>query len=97
MNTSSNMSSNHMDKSVEEVLAERETTYGSFLLNSVLAQDIKTLIHESAPEGFPLYMLEALDQIASKISRIIVGNPYYKDSWKDIAGYAKLIEDSLHD
>lgn len=95
MNTSYEMSDNHQNKSVEEVLAERETTYGAFELNSAVAQDLKALIHEAAPEGFPLYMLEALDQIASKISRILVGNPYYKDSWKDIAGYAKLVEDLL--
>lgn len=95
MNTSYNMSDNHLNKSVEEVLSERETTYGSFEVNSVIAQDLKNIIHEAIPEGFPLYMLEALDQIASKISRIIVGNPYYKDSWKDISGYAKLVEDLL--
>jgi hypothetical protein len=95
MNKSYDMSDNHLDKSVEEVLAERETTYGSFEVNSAVAQDLKSLIHEAAPEGFPLYMLEALDQIASKMSRILVGNPYYKDSWKDIAGYAKLVEDLL--
>lgn len=95
MNTLSNMSSSHEDKSVEEVLTERETTYGPFELNSAIAQDLKNVIHEAVPEGFPLYMLEALDQIASKISRIIIGNPYYKDSWKDIAGYAKLVEELL--
>lgn len=38
---------------------------------------------------------EALDMIAHKIGRIINGNPYYTDSWVDIAGYAQLIVDEL--
>ena len=37
----------------------------------------------------------ALDMIAVKISRILSGNPSHKDSWVDIAGYAKLISDRL--
>ena len=39
--------------------------------------------------------LEALDMIFSKIARIINGDPNYADSWHDIAGYAKLIDDRL--
>ena len=38
---------------------------------------------------------EALDMIAHKIGRIINGNPHYKDSWVDIAGYAQLVVDEL--
>jgi len=35
--------------------------------------------------------------ICHKISRIVNGDPNYKDSWHDIIGYAKLIEDKLED
>ena len=38
---------------------------------------------------------DALDMIAHKIGRIINGNPHYKDSWVDIAGYAQLVVDEL--
>jgi hypothetical protein len=38
---------------------------------------------------------EALEMIASKMSRIVNGNPDKVDNWDDIAGYAKLISDRL--
>jgi hypothetical protein len=39
--------------------------------------------------------IEALDMIASKIARIVNGNPDHVDSWVDIAGYAQLVADRL--
>ena len=33
--------------------------------------------------------------ILHKIGRILNGDPNYADSWHDIAGYAKLVEDEL--
>lgn len=38
---------------------------------------------------------EALEMIVHKIGRILNGDPDYADSWHDIAGYAKLVEDRL--
>jgi hypothetical protein len=38
---------------------------------------------------------EALEMIAHKIGRILNGDPEYKDSWHDIIGYARLVEDTL--
>jgi hypothetical protein len=38
---------------------------------------------------------EALEMIASKMSRIVNGNPDKVDNWHDIAGYATLIADRL--
>lgn len=39
---------------------------------------------------------EALEMIAHKIGRILNGDPNYADSWHDIAGYAKLVDDRLN-
>ena len=39
--------------------------------------------------------IEALDMIASKIARVVNGNPNHIDSWIDIAGYATLVADRL--
>ena len=39
--------------------------------------------------------VEALDMIATKIARILNGNPDHVDSWIDIAGYATLVADRL--
>jgi len=40
-------------------------------------------------------MQEALDVICGKIARIIAGDPYHSDHWRDIAGYATLIQNIL--
>jgi hypothetical protein len=77
------------------ILHDRKQTYGSFTDNASIAQAIKTIVHTNVPNNMPLYMLEALDQIASKISRIVCGDPYYKDSWTDISGYAMRVEEAL--
>lgn len=38
---------------------------------------------------------EALEMIAHKIGRILNVDPNYHDSWHDIIGYAKLVENTL--
>jgi len=38
---------------------------------------------------------EALEMIATKLSRIVNGNPNKIDNWDDIAGYATLVADRL--
>jgi hypothetical protein len=43
----------------------------------------------------PLDHQEALDMIASKIARIVIGDYDHVDSWVDIAGYATLVADRL--
>jgi hypothetical protein len=88
------MASNHGNKTVDDVLGERGNTYGSFQQNSQVAQELKTVLQKSVDNLEP-YMLEAIHQILSKISRIVCGNPHYKDNWTDIAGYAKLVENIL--
>lgn len=41
------------------------------------------------------YQREAIEMICHKLARIVNGDPYYADSWTDIAGYAKLVADRL--
>ena len=38
---------------------------------------------------------EALEMIASKLARILNGDNNYADSYHDIGGYSKLVEDDL--
>lgn len=81
---------------IKKVLEERGNRYGSFIDNATVAQNIKnalengTLFYEMAPD-----QQEALHQIASKISRIVTGDPNYDDSWVDIVGYSQLVVDRL--
>lgn len=76
------------------LLNEREKTHGDYRLTARVARALKREI------GFALCdrdddlddtMLESLDMIATKISRIVVGDPNEIDHWRDIAGYAGLV------
>ena len=40
---------------------------------------------------------EALDMIATKMARIVNGDPDKVDNWDDISGYAKLVSDVLQE
>jgi hypothetical protein len=83
---------------VNETLEVRETTYGSYLNVAMYAQLIKNDLRSMKNwNSLPPHMRESLDMIANKIGRIMNGDPYYKDSWHDIAGYATLVANTLED
>jgi hypothetical protein len=86
------------DTNVDAILNTRATTYGSFENVSQIAQDLKDIFRESNinhNSGLDYDQCEALDMIASKIARILNGDPNHTDSWIDIAGYATLVADRL--
>ena len=83
---------------VDAILDTRATTYGSFEGVAEIAQELKALIHERITDSHKVLdadQVEALDMIASKIARILNGDPNHLDSWIDIAGYATLVADRL--
>ena len=83
---------------LDGVLNNRASTYGSFAQSAHIAVQLKGVMHNAIARGdVPLFpdQLLALDMIAVKISRILSGNPSHRDSWVDIAGYAKLVADRL--
>lgn len=81
---------------IHETLEQRGNRYGEYRNVSSTSQDLKLVIRAGAnyhllePE-----MLESLDMICNKISRIVNGDPFYKDSWHDIIGYAQLVDNML--
>lgn len=84
-------------KDVNETLQARGNNYGEYTNVSATAQKLKNVIRSAASwENMEPYMQESLDMICNKLSRICNGNPYYDDSWHDIGGYAKLVEDELN-
>ena len=85
---------------LDETLAERGVDYGRFADNSQIAVRIKEACWPAAlanPKfqclGYEdkAVVLNAIDMIAAKISRLVTGRPMHKDSWQDIAGYAELV------
>jgi len=77
-------------------LAERNKTHGDFCDDAHTSQDLKRVIQSSVNwHELSDIQREALHLIATKISRILSGNPNHADSWHDIAGYAELVAESL--
>ena len=83
---------------IDDTLEERGNRYGEFIYHAEVTQNIKRAM-KTGQNWAKLSdsMQESLEMIAHKIGRILNGDPNYKDSWHDIIGYAKLIEDTLED
>lgn len=83
---------------LDGILDTRASDYGTFGDNARLAQALKRAMAEHAEDHgrtFTDDQWEALEMIATKMSRIVNGNPNKADSWDDIAGYAKLVSDRI--
>ena len=88
---------------VQATLEERGTKYGDWKNHAQISQDIQSAMIKGwmmRGDGqdfseLPAYMNEALTMISNKIGRIINGDPYYEDSWRDVVGYAQLVVNEL--
>lgn len=88
--------SNH--NSIENTLQQRGTRYGEFPEHARITQNIKRAMADS-PNWQQLSddKKECLEMVAHMLGRILNGDPEYKDSWHDIIGYTKLVENTLDD
>lgn len=75
--------------SIDSLLEERREMHGRFEDNARVAGSIRAIIEEEGDNLSPVAR-EALHCIATKMSRLLVGNATYLDHWKDIVGYATL-------
>ena len=85
--------------SVDQTLDERGARYGRFKDQAYISQNLKGALHRAtlfSGKDLDPDMQEALEMILHKIARIINGDANYVDSWHDISGYAKLVEDRLN-
>lgn len=82
---------------IETVLSERGLRYGNFLRQSQITADLKGLMRAYCQwtEDLAPDQREALEMFATKIARILNGDPNYPDNWRDIQGFAKLVADRL--
>ena len=82
---------------VAATLAERGKRYGDFAGHAEVTQELKDCANTFAGwKRLNRSQRESLEMIFHKIGRILNGDPNYADSWHDIAGYAKLVEDQLN-
>jgi hypothetical protein len=79
--------------SIDETIKGRDASYGPFAKQAGMAQTLKAIMRTARGwDNLDSDMKEALDMIAAKMSRILIGDPKVADSWHDIAGYARLVE-----
>ena len=70
---------------------DRAVTHGNFIENGQISQTMKSEFRRHMNwELMALNQREALDLIATKISRILSGDFNEPDHWDDISGYALL-------
>lgn len=75
-----------------DILNEREKTHGAYASTAAMAQMLKDCMKNSQNWlTMDDTQRESLDLIATKIARILSGNPREKDHWVDVAGYANLV------
>lgn len=86
--------------SVEETLKQRGGVYGSYKEVVVARNRIANILelHHQRVQGCPMTgeMKVAIGDLVLKLVRG-AGAPGYADSWHDLGGYAKLIEDMVKD
>ena len=83
---------------IDNTLSERGQRYGDFEGHAFITQELKDTMHAS-PNWARLKpdQKEALHMAAHKIGRILNGDPDYIDSWHDIIGYTRLVEQRLEE
>lgn len=81
---------------ITATLAERGARYGDFTDHARIAQQLQRDMHTENGWGrLSDVQKQALTVIADKIARILSGDPNYDDNWRDIQGYARLVEERL--
>ena len=81
---------------IDNTLNERGTRYGDFEDHAFITQDLKAVMQETPNwDALKADQKEALEMVAHKIGRILNGDPDYIDSWHDIIGYIRLVEQRL--
>jgi len=85
---------------IDETLEQRGSVYGDYDGGCRLRVDIMNLIrnrHKAVNgKAMPLIYEEYIRDIVNKLSRLAT-SPNHIDTWHDIAGYAKLTEEILHE
>lgn len=84
---------------IQTILAERGLTYGPFLRQAQIENDLMGLFRAYIDweEMLAPDQRSALHMFAVKIARILNGDPNYPDSWRDIEGYARLVANRLEE
>jgi len=90
------MTEKHGTDRIQETLAEREKTHGSFTNHAQIESELRVIL---AKYGCNLSAIKyiGLGMIMHKIARILNKGHNHSDTWHDISGYSNLVEQSILD
>lgn len=81
---------------IDETLYDRNSIHGDFTDDAGMAQGLKNLMRTGKNWGvLKPCQAECLEQIQTKIARILAGDPNHPDHWRDLQGYPRLVEERL--
>jgi hypothetical protein len=81
---------------MESILEDRRETHGDFTEDAEMAQRLKNIIRQGRNwTHLHTFEAEALDNMMTKVARILSGNPHYPDHWRDLQGFPRLVEERL--
>jgi len=79
-----------------KLLQDRARTHGDYAMTAKTSQILKEIIRNSPSyDDMDAAMRESMEMIAVKMARIMCGDPFERDHYTDIAGYATLIVQEL--
>ena len=82
----------------EELVQTRMGTHGSFPDNAQTTEWVMDIFRETRGwQKAPAFVKVAVFMIVHKISRALSGQLMFDDHWKDVQGYAKLVEDQCNE
>lgn len=81
---------------IDRILEDRGSRYGDFGVQAQTAQAIREAFQTGRNwDHLPPYMREGLDLVATKLSRMLCGDPMYLDNVVDIIGYMTLVKTEM--
>lgn len=81
---------------IRALLGERESTHGRYIEQATTGEALRGIMQDARNwHVMSPVQRDALMMISVKISRILNGKHKHPDTWKDIAGYATLVQDYL--
>ena len=83
--------------STEKLIETRSTTHGKFPDNAQVTECVMDIFRETLGwQKAPGFVKVAVFMIVHKISRALNGQLLFDDHWKDVQGYAKLVEEQCN-
>jgi len=79
---------------IKETLAERRIQHGPFDEHATIERQLRALMKDYGSKLNSVQEI-GLGIILHKIARILNGGHQHSDTWKDIAGYALLVEQNI--